>query len=128
VHDLLPYLVKTTVATRVPLAHRTVRCDLVTVGAGHASLVDCLLISLPTIGVGAAASSDSPVNFSHNVPNNTREQRVCRYASLGIGHSPVHTGQSGEPVGWCKPGWALSPFSNPISFCLTRFLPLRGIC
>jgi hypothetical protein len=95
----------------------------------------CALISLSTVGAGAASSSDSLMNFSCSVPNNSREQRVRQRASLGTrhypvhtGHYPVHTGQSGEPVGWCKSGWALPTFSNPISFCLTRFLALRGIC
>jgi hypothetical protein len=44
VPDLLPYLAKPTVEPSVPLAHRTlsgahrtVRCDQVTVGLGHAS-------------------------------------------------------------------------------------------
>jgi hypothetical protein len=82
------------------VAHRTVRCGLVTVGAA------------------AAGSLDSPVNFSRNVPNNSREQRVCRRASLGIG-------QSGEPAVWYKSGWTLPTFSNPISFCLTGFLHLE---
>jgi hypothetical protein len=131
VRDLLPYLAKPTVVARVPLAHQTVRCDLVTVGASHKSPIYCALILLPTVGVGAAGSPDSPVNFSHSVPNNSRdsrEQRVCRRTSLGTRHCSVHTGQSGEPAGWCKFGWALPTFSNPISFCLTRFLSLRGIC
>ena len=47
VPDLLPFLAKPTVAPSVPLAHRTlsgahrtVRCDQLNVGTGHASLVD----------------------------------------------------------------------------------------
>jgi hypothetical protein len=98
--NFLPSLVKPTVIVRVYLAHRTVRCGLVTVGSGHTLPVDCALISLPTVGAGVAGSLDSL----------------------------VHTRQSSEPVGWCKSGWALPTFSNPISFCLTWFLALRGIC
>jgi hypothetical protein len=48
VRDLLPFLVHPTVAASGPLAHRTlsgahrtVRCPLPTVGAGHASPLDC---------------------------------------------------------------------------------------
>jgi hypothetical protein len=41
VRDLLPILAQTTVADLWQLAHRTVRCPLPTVGAGHASPVDC---------------------------------------------------------------------------------------
>jgi hypothetical protein len=48
VPDLLPYLAKPTVEPLVPLAHRTVRCDQVTVG-----LATCHpLIALPTVGRG----------------------------------------------------------------------------
>jgi hypothetical protein len=107
------------------VAHRTVWCGLVTVGAGHASPADC---ALPTVGTGVAGSLDSPVNFSRSVPNNSWEQWVHRRASLGTRHSLVHTGQFGEPRGWCKSSWTLPTFSNPISFCLTGFLALRGIC
>jgi hypothetical protein len=39
--DLLPFLAQTTVADSWQLAHRTVRCPLSTVGAGHASPADC---------------------------------------------------------------------------------------
>jgi hypothetical protein len=39
--DLLPILAQTTVASPGQMAHRTVRCPLPTVGAGHASPMDC---------------------------------------------------------------------------------------
>jgi hypothetical protein len=39
--DILPFLAKPTVAHSAPLVHRTVRCDQVTVGSGHASPADC---------------------------------------------------------------------------------------
>jgi hypothetical protein len=39
--DLLPFLAQTTVAPSGQLAHRSVRCPLPTVGAGHTSLADC---------------------------------------------------------------------------------------
>jgi hypothetical protein len=41
VRDLLPILAQTTVADSWQLAHRTVRCPLSTVGAGHALPADC---------------------------------------------------------------------------------------
>jgi hypothetical protein len=48
VPDLLPYWAQPTVGPLVPLAHQTlsgahwtVRCDQLTIGAGHASLADC---------------------------------------------------------------------------------------
>jgi|SRR5688572_22843930 hypothetical protein len=52
VPDLLPFLAKPTIAPSVPLAHRTVRCDQLTVGSGHAS----------PVGAGAVGSPDSPVH------------------------------------------------------------------
>jgi hypothetical protein len=39
--DLLPNKAQSTVAASGPMAHRTVRCPLPTVGAGHASPADC---------------------------------------------------------------------------------------
>jgi hypothetical protein len=36
------------------------------------------LIALPTVGVGAVGSADSPVNFSHGVLGDSQEQRVHR--------------------------------------------------
>jgi hypothetical protein len=77
------------------MAHQTVRCVPVTVGSGHASPVDFVLISLPTVGASIVGSPDSPSNFSRSVPNNSREQRVRRRASLGTGQCPVHP-QAGE--------------------------------
>jgi hypothetical protein len=40
VPDLLPYWAHPTVGPSIPLAHRTVRCDQLTVGAGHTSPAD----------------------------------------------------------------------------------------
>jgi hypothetical protein len=39
--DPLPFLAQMTVAAPGQLAHRTVRCPMPTVGAGHASPADC---------------------------------------------------------------------------------------
>jgi hypothetical protein len=80
-----------------------------------------LLIALPTVGAGVAVTPDSLVNYSRDSPNFSREQRVRRARQPG-------TGQSGATAAWCKFGWAKPNFSNPISFDLTRFLALRGIC
>jgi hypothetical protein len=41
VPDILPYWAHPTVGPSVPLAHRTVRCGQLTVGAGHASPTNC---------------------------------------------------------------------------------------
>jgi hypothetical protein len=48
VPDLLPFLAKPTVAPSVPLAHRTVRCDQVTVGSAMCRP----LTVMPTVGRG----------------------------------------------------------------------------
>jgi hypothetical protein len=45
--DIFPFLVQTTVAPLGQLAHRTVRCPLPTVGAGHASPADCAVVAEP---------------------------------------------------------------------------------
>jgi hypothetical protein len=75
VPDPLPFLAKPTIGPSVPLAHwtlsgahRTVRCDQVTVGSGHVSPVDraadrWLRASLAHRTV--RCTPDSPVNFSH---------------------------------------------------------------
>jgi hypothetical protein len=39
--DCLPNRAQSTVAASGPMAHRTVRCPLPTIGAGHASPADC---------------------------------------------------------------------------------------
>jgi hypothetical protein len=69
--DLLPFLVQTTVADPWQLAHwtlsgahRTVRCPLPTVGAGHASPADCAADRC----AGDVASPDSLVNYSRTPP------------------------------------------------------------
>jgi hypothetical protein len=41
VRDLLPFLAKPIVIAMALVAHRTVRCGLVTVGSGHTSPADC---------------------------------------------------------------------------------------
>jgi hypothetical protein len=44
------------------VAHQTVRCGLETIGSGHTSVIDCALIALSTVGVGAVGSPDSSVH------------------------------------------------------------------
>jgi hypothetical protein len=78
-HDLLPFLEKSTVAETWQLAHRTlsgshrtVRCPMSTVGAGHASPADCAADRCADghwlTGL-SGAPSDSPVNYSRTPPN-----------------------------------------------------------
>jgi hypothetical protein len=86
--DLLPFLAQTTVAPWRRLAHRTlfgahrtVRCPLLTVGAGHVSPADfatdrCAVDRWLTGQSGAPP--DSPVNFSRTPLNFSRERRLRR--------------------------------------------------
>ena len=78
VHDFLPFLEQPTVAASGPLAHRTLsgahrtlRCPLPTVGAGHTSTTD--LVADRCAGgrwlTGqSGAPLDSPVNYSRTPP------------------------------------------------------------
>jgi hypothetical protein len=79
VRDLLPILAQTTVADSWQLAHRTlsgahrtVRCPLPTVGAGHASPADCAADHCDGdcwLTGQSGAPPDSPVNYSRTPPN-----------------------------------------------------------
>jgi hypothetical protein len=98
--DLLPILAQTTVADSWQLAHRTlsgahrtVRCPLPIVGAGHASPADCATDRCAggrwLIGQ-SGAPPDSLVNYSCTPPNFSQERPIHR-------SSAWHTGQSGVP-------------------------------
>jgi hypothetical protein len=72
VRDLLPILAQTTIADSWQLAHRTVRCPLSTVGAGHASPADCATDYCAGgrwLTGQSGAPPDSPVNYSRTPPN-----------------------------------------------------------
>jgi hypothetical protein len=98
VRDLLPFLAHPTVADSWQLAHRTlfgahrtVRCPLPTVGAGHASPADCTADRCTVdrwLTGQSGAPPDSPVNFSRTPLNFSRERRLRRGRL---------TGQSGAP-------------------------------
>jgi hypothetical protein len=63
--DLLPFLAQPTVGSSAWLAHRTVRCPLPTVGAGHASPVDLAAdhcVDGRWLTGQSGAPPDSPVN------------------------------------------------------------------
>jgi hypothetical protein len=86
--DLLPLLAQSTVAGLWPLAHwtlsgahRTVRCPLPTVGAGHVSPANCVADRCAggrwLIGQ-SGAPPDSPVNYSRTSPKFSQEWPVRR--------------------------------------------------
>jgi hypothetical protein len=69
--DLLPFLAEMTIAALSQLAHRTVRCPLPTVGAGHASPADCVADRCTGdrwLTGQFSAPPDSPVNYSRTPP------------------------------------------------------------
>jgi hypothetical protein len=96
--DLLPFLAQTTVAAPGQLvhrtlsgAHRTVRCPLPTVGAGHASLADCAADRCAGnrwFTGQSGAPPDSPVNYSHT-PLIFPESGLFTESQPGVPDSPV---------------------------------------
>jgi hypothetical protein len=105
--DLLPFLEQATVAASGQLAHRTlfgahrtVRCPLPTVGAGHASPADCAANRCADdrwLTGQSGAPRDSPVNYS-------RKPLMFPESGLFTGGQPgapdtvrCTTGQSGVP-------------------------------
>jgi hypothetical protein len=100
VRGLLPFLMHPTVSPWGQLAHqtlsgahRTVRCPLPTVAAGHASPAYCATDRCAGdrwLTGRSGAPPDSPVNYSRTPPNFSRERPVHRRPAW-------RTGQSGVP-------------------------------
>jgi hypothetical protein len=122
--DLLPYLAQMTVAALWQLAHRTlsgahrtVRCPLPTVGAGHASPADCVADRCAgdrwLTGL-SGAPSDSPVNYSRTPPN-FPESDLFTGGCPGAPDSPVR--QTELDLGCTQP--------SLLQFFLFLFLALR---
>jgi hypothetical protein len=91
--DLLPFLAQAIVAAPGQLAHRTVWCPLSTVGAGHASPVDCAAdhcVGDRWLTGQSGAPPDSPVNYSRTSQNISRERPIHRSLAWHTGHCPVH--------------------------------------
>jgi hypothetical protein len=91
--DLLPFLAQTTVAASGPMAHRTVRCPLPTVGVGHASPVDCAADRCADdrwLTGQSGAPPDSPMNYSRTPLIFSRERPFHRRPAWRTGHCPVH--------------------------------------
>jgi hypothetical protein len=98
--DLLPFLVQPIVGSSSWLAHRTlsgahrtVRCPLPTVGAGHASpadlAVDCCAGGRWLTGQSGAPPY-SPVNYSRTPPKTPESIQFAGDQSGTTGHCPVH--------------------------------------
>jgi hypothetical protein len=102
VRDLLPILAQSTVADSWQLAHRTlsgahrtVRCPLTTVGAGHASPADCVADRWLTGQSGAPP--DSPVYYSRTPPNFHESGQFAGSQPAPPDTIWCTTGQSGVP-------------------------------
>jgi hypothetical protein len=107
VRDLPPVLAQTTVADSWRLAHRTksdahrtVRCPLPTVGAGHASPADCAADRCAGgrwLTGQSGAPPDSPVNYSRT-PLNSPESGLFTGVQPSVSDTVrCTTGQSGVP-------------------------------
>jgi hypothetical protein len=107
VHDLLPFLAKSTVAEMWQLAHRalssahrTVRCPLPTVGVGHASPADCAADRCTGerwLTGQSGAPPDSPMNYSRTPPNFPESGLFTGVQPGASDTVRCTTGQSGVP-------------------------------
>jgi hypothetical protein len=100
VRDLLPILAQTTVADSRQLAHRTVRCPLPTVGAGHVSPADCATDHCAGgrwLTGQSGAPPDSPMNYSRTPPNSSESGLFTGVQPGAPDTVRCTTGQSGVP-------------------------------
>jgi hypothetical protein len=87
-----------------PVAYQTVRCDLTSQTASDFWRSDCGVVDrwekmtvAPWAHWTVRCTSDSPVNFSRGTLRIHESVQFAKCSSLGTGHCPVHTGQSGAP-------------------------------
>jgi hypothetical protein len=125
--DFFPSLAKLTVGGSEPLAHRTVRCPLLTVG----SATRRARITRPTVGPDdcwltgqSGAPPDSLVIYSRTPPSKSREQPVWQTPAWCTRQCPVHhrtvrctTGQSGAP----RPSSLMAVLSQLLHNCFSCF-------
>jgi hypothetical protein len=118
--DLFPYLAQPTVGPTVPLAHRTlsgahrtVRCDQLTVGVGHVSPANCIAdrwqraqLAHRTVRCTTGQSSDFYPRCLRFFP---------RATSLSMGQ-PWHRTLSGAPSDSLVLVWLNSAKTPPIRF------------
>jgi hypothetical protein len=98
VRDFLPFLAQPTVATSGWLAHRTVRCPQLTVGAGHASRADCTADRCAGgrwLTGQSGAPPDSPVNYSRTPPKTPESGQFAGSQPGAPDTVRCTTGQSG---------------------------------
>jgi hypothetical protein len=116
-------------------AHRTVRCPLPTVGAGHASPVDCATDHCAGgrwLTEQSGASPDSPVNYSRTPPNSPKSDLFTGgqpgapdTIRCTTGHCLVHH----RTVRCARLSWTSAVHSqvtcNPFLLFFSLFLALR---
>jgi hypothetical protein len=126
--DLLPFLAQMTVASLGQLAHRTLsgahrtfRCPLSTVGAGHTSPADCAADRCAGdrwFTGQSGAPPDSPVNYSHTPPNFPESGLFTGVQPGAPDTIRCTTGQSGVPDRarhWLHTAKSFAILSFPIS-------------
>jgi hypothetical protein len=125
--DSFPILAQPTVDDLEPLAHRTVRCPLLTVGLAtrHAR------IARPTIGLAdrwltgqSGAPPDSPVIFSRTSPSRPESRQFTRRQPGAPDTVRCTTGQSGAP----RLSRVLAARAKSFPFVFSMILALRQIC
>jgi hypothetical protein len=126
--DLLPILAQTTVADLWQLAHqtlsgahRTIRCPLLTVGAGLASPADCTADRCAGdrwLTGQSGAPPDSPVNYSRTPPNSPESGMFTGGQPGAPDTIRCTTGQSGVPdraALWLYSAKSFALLSFPVS-------------
>jgi hypothetical protein len=118
--DFFLSLAKPTVGDSEPLAHRTVRCPLLTVGFATRRA----WITRPTVGRAdcwltgqSGAPSDSPVIYSRTPSSKSREQPVDSRQPGAPDTVWCTTGQSGAP----RPSSILAVYSQLLQNCFSCF-------
>ena len=136
VRDLLPFLAKSTIAETWQLAHRTlsgahrtVRCPLPSVGAGHASPADCAADRCASghwLTGQSGAPPDSPMNYSRTLPNFPESGLFTR---VSLAHRTLSGAPPDSPV--CQTELSLGALSqllwNSFLVFFSLFLTLRQI-
>jgi hypothetical protein len=125
--DFIPILVQPTVEELEPLAHRTVRCPLQTVGPAMRHV----RIAWPTVGSAdrcltgqSGAPPDSPVNYSRMPPSRPESRQFTRRQPGAPNTVRCTTGRSGVP----RLGRALAARAKSFPFVFSLILALRQIC
>jgi hypothetical protein len=115
--DFFPVLAQPTVGDSEPLAHRTVRCPLLTVG----SATRRARITRPTVGPGdcwltgqSGAPPDSPVIYTRTPPTKAESSQ---FAIASLAHRTLSGAPPDSPVHPdCAESWLLSQVFSKLVF------------